>query len=86
MDTIRAAEIYDDGRFRLIAVESARFGHSKTNTGCLMYGKLELVTIIVSAPEGTCALDSDARPIALDKLKQDIPGLDIAIAPLGDPG
>jgi hypothetical protein len=51
-----------------------------------MYGKLELVTIIVSAPERTYALDIDARPITLDKLKQDIPGLDIAIAPLGDPG
>ena len=66
---------------RLIAVESVDFGHNKTNIGFQMYGNLEPVAIIVCGPKGNYAFDMDAQPIAIEKLKQDIPEIDVAIAP-----
>ena len=85
MSSLRTREIFDDAMaglgLRLIAVESVDFSHSKTNTGCHLYGTLEPVAVIVCGPDGAYALDMDAKPIAIDQLKQDIPELDVAITP-----
>jgi hypothetical protein len=81
MGTLRTTEIFADASFRLIAVESIEFGHSKTNRGCRLVGNLQPVAVIVCAPEGSYALDMDAKPIAIEQLKRELPGLDIAISP-----
>lgn len=84
MGTLRTTEIFDDTMaelgIRLIAVESVEFSHSKTNTGCRMYGNLQPVAVIVCGPDGNYALDMAAKPIAIEQLKQALPELDVAIA------
>lgn len=81
MSTLRASVIFSDSRLTLIAVESVDLRHSKTNTGCRLYGNIEPVAVIVCGPDGTYALDMEAKLTAFDQLRQDIPELDTIIAP-----
>lgn len=81
MNTLRASEIFNDSRLMLIAIESVDFRYSKTNTVCRMVGNIEPIAVIVCAPDATYALDMEAKPAALEKLRQDIPELDAIIAP-----
>jgi uncharacterized spore protein YtfJ len=80
MGTLRAREIYHDAGFMLIAVESVDFQHSKTNIGWQLYGNIEPIAVIVCGPDGTYALDMEAKPAAFDQLKQEIPEIDSIIA------
>ena len=86
MGTLRASEIFNDSGLMLIAIESVDFRHSKTNTVCRMYGKIEPIAVIVCAPDATYALDMEAKPAALDQLRQEIPELDTIIASMAKPG
>jgi len=79
MGTLRTREIFNDSRLMLIAVESVDFQRSKTNTSCQLYGKIEPGAIIVCSPDEIYALDMDSKLIAIDQLRQDIPGLDAII-------
>ena len=81
MGTLRASEIFNDSGLMLIAIESVDFRHSKTNTVCRMYGKIEPIAVIVCGPDAIYALDMEAKPAALDQLRQDIPELDAIIEP-----
>ncbi len=80
MDTLRTNEIFNDSGLRLMAIESVSFQHSKTNTGCRLYGNIEPIALIVSSPDGTYALDMEAKLTSLDQLRQNIPELDTIIA------
>ena len=82
MATFRANEIFSDSRFLLIALESVDFRYSKTETVCQLYGSVEAIAIIVCGSDKTYALDMEARLIAFDELRQNIPELDAIIAPL----
>jgi len=76
MSTLRISEIFRDSTFTLIAVESVNVWHSKTNTDCRLYGNIEPIAVIVSGLDGVYALDMDAKLIAFDQLRQNIPELD----------
>ena len=81
MGTLRASEIFNDSGLMLIAIESVDFRYSKTNTICRVYGKMEPIAVIVCGPDATYAVDMEAKPAALDQLRQDIPELDAIITP-----
>lgn len=80
MATLRANEIFNDFGFKLIAVESVDLRHSKTNSGCRLYGNIEPIVLIVSGPDGTYALDMEAKLTAFEQLRQNIPELDTIMA------
>lgn len=84
MVTLRASEIFSDSRLTLIAVESVDFQHTKTNTGYRVYGNIEPIVLIVCGPDGTYALDMEAKLVTFDQLKQNIPELETLIAPLNN--
>jgi hypothetical protein len=79
MGTLRASEIFYGTRRRLIAIESVDFGYDKTDAVCRMQGKIEPVALIVCTPDTCYALDMQARPAAVDPLRQAIPELDAMI-------
>jgi len=83
MGTLRARVIFNDSGLMLIAIESVDFRYSNTDTACRMFGNIEPTAVIVCGPGATYALDMEAKPAALDQLRQDIPGLDTLIAVFG---
>lgn len=64
----------------LIAVEAVDVRHGKSSTGCHFYGNVEPIAIVVCSPEGTYALDMDAKPTNFDQLRKDVPELDTIVA------
>jgi len=64
----------------LIAVESMDYRHRKSNSSCGLYGNIKPIAVIVCGPDGVCAFDMEAKPTALEPLRQDIPELDAIIA------
>ena len=81
MSTLRTSVIFSDTRLTLIAVESVDIQHNKTNTGCRLYGNIEPIAVIVCGPDGSYALDMEAKLIAIEQLRQNIPELDTIIEP-----
>lgn len=81
MNPLRTREIFNDSRRMLIAVESVDLQHSKTNTNCQLYGRIEPIAIVVCDIDKIYALDMNAKLIALDQLREDIPELDAIITP-----
>ena len=77
--TLRTSEIFNDTGMRLIAVESVDIQHGKTGTVCQLSCNIKPVAVIVCGTELCYALDMDANPVAIDQLRQDIPGLDAII-------
>ena len=78
---MRAREIFCDSGLLLIALASVDFRRSKTNIGCLTYWNIEPIAVIVCSPDGTYALDMEAKLVAIDQLRQNFPELDAVIAP-----
>jgi len=83
MGTLRAREIFHDAGCQIIAVESVEVQKSKADSGCHAYGKIEPVAVIVCGPDRTYALDMESAPAPLDRLRQDVPGLDAMMAAFG---
>ncbi len=81
MATLRASEIFSDSGRRLIAIESVDFVCDRTGSASRLYGKIEPVALIVCTPDTHYAQDIQARPVALDQLRQDMPELDAIMAP-----
>jgi len=81
MGKLRATEIFNNARHRLIAIESVDFRYSQTSTNCRLYGNTEPIAVIVCGPDGIYALDMEAKLTMLDQLRRDIPELDAIIAP-----
>jgi len=82
MDTLRANEIFNDSRFKVIIVESVSLNHNKANTSCLLNGKIKPIAVIICGPDRIYALDMDAKLINLEQLRQNISELDNFITPL----
>jgi hypothetical protein len=76
MNKKRISEIFSDDRFTLYAVESVEVSHTKTATGFTWHGNVKPAAIIIHSPGKNQALDMDANPIELKKLKESIPELD----------
>lgn len=81
MVTLRASEIFSNSELQLITLESVDFQHSKRDTGYRLYGNIEPIAVIVCGPDGTYVLDMEAKLVAFDQLRQNIPDLDAIIAP-----
>lgn len=81
MDKLRAIELFRNSRFLLIGVESVDFRLNKTDIFCQISGNIEPVAVIVCGPDGNNAFDMEARPTALNQLRQNIPELDDMITP-----
>lgn len=79
MATLRAIELFSEPGRRLIAIESVDFVYDRPGSACRLYGKVEPVALIVCAPDTRYAVDMQARPVALDPLRQAIPELDTLI-------
>ena len=77
---MRATVIFNDSRRMLVAIESVRYSHGKTDLTYRSYGMIEPVAVIVCTLEAVYALDMKSNMIAIDQLKQDVPGLDAIIA------
>jgi len=73
--TLRAKEIFNDARIKVIAVESVDVQPSKANNSCQLYGNIEPIAIIICGPDTTYALDIEAKPTPFDQLIRDIPEL-----------
>ena len=75
MSTWRAHKIFDDATYTLFAIASVVVRHSKANAIYHVYGKIAPVAVIVCSPAGTYALDMHARPVSIERLRQDLAGL-----------
>ena len=75
MAKLRARAFFKNSMLTLIAVESVDTWHGNTTTGCQLFGGLAPVAVIVCSPEGTYALDMEARPVDLDRFRTDLPEL-----------
>ena len=76
MQTPRLCEIYSDNHYTLHAVESLETTRIKSKTGGSWYGSIKPTMIIVHGPDGTYALDMDARRVDPGRLKENFPELD----------
>lgn len=80
MAALRAREIINEPMLKLIAVESIDLRPRKTQIGWHCLGKMEPIAVIVCSPDGTYALDMDAQPADVERLRQDVPELDAMVA------
>lgn len=76
MQTLRASEIFRNARLMLVAVQSVEFRHGCANTGCQVFGSIEPIAVVVCGLDAIYALDMKAKPIPLEQLSADVPGLD----------
>jgi hypothetical protein len=76
MNKKRISEIFSNDRFTLYAVESVDVSHTKTAAGFTWQGNLKPTAIIIHRPGKNQALDMEANPIELEKLKESIPELE----------
>jgi len=79
MTRLTAREIYRDTDLRLLMVEASECQSQKTGTRYHAYGIKKPVAIIVSRKEKTYALDMEAKPLSMEQLSQDVPGLDALV-------
>lgn len=81
MDTLRASEIFNNSRFKIITVESVSLNRRKANTSCLLNGRIKPIAVVICGPDAVYALDMGAKLISLEQLTQNIPELDDFITP-----
>lgn len=72
----RVNKIFSNHNFTLYAVESMQITQTKSNHGGQWYGKLVPTAIIICSPDGNQALDMEANPIDLEKIKTNIQAVD----------
>lgn len=77
MSTLRTVEIFNDSRFRLIAVQASDLRHGKSNAVAGLYGKMEPVALVVCGSDEIYALDMNANPVELSELQDIVADLDI---------
>lgn len=75
MNKLRASEIYKNTSLSLILIVSVDHLYRKTGFGCYLHGNIESIALIVSDTEKIYALDMEANPVSIDRLKQAIPEL-----------
>lgn len=63
----------------VMVLESVESWYRSTDEGCLLYGKMEPVGLIVRTPGGAWALDMKSRPMSLDNFDSSIRRLQRAI-------
>ena len=80
MSILRTCEIFRDATQVIIGIESIESLHGKTRSLYYLQGKIEPVAVVVSSPGAVYALDMEAKPISLGRLREAIPELDVLIA------
>ena len=80
MATMHASRLYSDASRTLIAVGTVELHLDKSSNSCRLYGNIAPVAVIVCSPNETYAMDMQAKPAALDKLRQATPELESMMA------
>ena len=76
MASLRAIEVYEDSRRRLIAIQSTELAHDNASPISRLFGRVEPIALIICGADGIDALSMQAESIDLDRLRSDVPGLD----------
>jgi hypothetical protein len=79
MREIRARAFAESASRKLIAVELVETRRAAMSQGWQFFASLKPVAIVVCGPSGTLALDLEAKPVDLDKLREESPSLDAEI-------
>ncbi len=80
MKILRTCEIFREPRLVIVGVESIESLHNKTRTLYHLQGKIEPVAVVVSFSGAIYALDMEAKPTSLDRLREALPELDVMLA------
>jgi len=72
---LRACEIFNNGAYTLIAIESIDFRHTRTKTGGYMFGTIIPIAVIMCVFDGITVFDLDGKPADFEALRRDIPEL-----------
>ena len=84
MPTLRATEIFNAAGTKLIAVASFNVHQCKTAAICQLHGNITPIAVIVCRREGIYALDINAKPTDIERLRQNVPELATLVPPLSD--
>ncbi len=84
MQTFRAHEVADILGYRLIVIERVDLVPFGAGWGGHVTAKVEPVVVLVESKGEVRGIDMLANPIALAKLKEDIPGFDNLVEPYLD--
>lgn len=84
MSTQRIREIHRDPETAIFVVESLEMLHGKTRSAYHLHGKIEPVAIVVCARRAIHALDMAGESMALDRLRENFPDLDLFATALDD--
>ena len=79
MQKSRIRELCRDSDQLVIVIETIHIRQHRTNKTCSIRVLLEPTEIVICVPEHIYALNSDAQPIAIERLRRKIPELDAAI-------
>lgn len=80
MKTSRLKKIVIDPTLTLVIVESVEMQTTSTTIGGFMLGNIEPIAVVVRHREGITALDMQAKPVSVQNLRRDTPGLDAALS------
>lgn len=69
MAQLRARRLFASTGLAVFAVESVNAKRRPTRSGCLVYGSIEPVAVIVRTPAGTRALDLESKAVTFDELE-----------------
>ena len=79
----RIRELFRDSDRQVIVIETIHIRQHRTNSACTIQVLLEPTALVICNPERFYALNSDAQPIAVERLRRKIPELDAAIKAWG---
>jgi len=80
MGLLRSNEIFSDATLNVIAVESLSVECQRTRAVHTIVGNLAPLAVIVCTPDAITAIDMEAQPADLARLRRDVPGLNAMIA------
>lgn len=76
MVTLREREIYNDNNLKLLVVERMDIQHSKTNSCCHIYVKIETLSVIVYDKRGQTSIFHEVTNNRLDRNGRSDPVMD----------
>jgi hypothetical protein len=63
-------------------VETVAVHHCNSDVGCWLHGHIEAIAILVLDQESVYAYSTEAKPVSIELLKEDIPELEAMIPEL----
>jgi len=69
MDRLRAKTVFSDDTLTVTAIEKLELRTDTLNRRRFLFGSLQPIAVIVTAPHETYALDMAAQPVGLDEVE-----------------